>query len=368
MKLAFSLSLVAVAAAAGTKNMDFSAFQAGSSAGRGLLASSRALEDGFEEAFVAAYSIIFQGCHTTSSWSEDGYAQSILVSFQLCPTSYCSSSGCSSSAYGEYVVDMNTFVDAYMEYQLEARQYKCETMIENCGCGDENSSYCLYYCFKDYDDDAWALCGNFQEGNNNDQQGEGGYGECQRFEIQTDDDGRRLDQDEKEEYFIGPYCGAGGTGIFLTLFSDEECSMAVSNAVSIYKAAAGTAMPYSSESLVVSDCVSCLEMQSSDDDGQDADAVTRLCQETYAAAAKCETNMDSYYKITTGCSLVSSVKSMSESMSGSYHTTSVSTAAGFVAAIAAVVGTTALIIRRKRRKAASSKTTPLVEAELSPVD
>lgn len=133
MKLLLCLSLIA-AVVAGTKKVSGS-IKAGSAAGQKLISSSRGLEDNFDEAFVATHSVLFESCHQSSSWTEDGYVQVDMVRYILCPTDSCYSGGCSSSSYGEYVVDMNTFVDAYMEYQLEALAYKCETMREACGCG-----------------------------------------------------------------------------------------------------------------------------------------------------------------------------------------------------------------------------------------
>lgn len=49
-----------------------------------------------------------------------------LVHFKLCPSSACSSS-CSNSA--DYVVDMNEFVNAYVESKLSVQEYNCERKL-----------------------------------------------------------------------------------------------------------------------------------------------------------------------------------------------------------------------------------------------
>jgi len=59
-----------------------------------------------------------------------------LVHFKLCPTDYCAS-GCSGGA--DYVIDMNEFVQAYMEYKVEAQEAECESVANNCYCENANN-------------------------------------------------------------------------------------------------------------------------------------------------------------------------------------------------------------------------------------
>ena len=127
-----------------------------SPAGRRLLSAARRLENegdngngngngnGDDYSFVSAFSLKFQGCHQISQWNAasgggDGDGDSArvrskrLVRFRLCPTGSCDggsgSDGCSSSSsvpsasssatatggYGDYIVDLGTFVAAYWE-------------------------------------------------------------------------------------------------------------------------------------------------------------------------------------------------------------------------------------------------------------
>lgn len=203
-------------------------------------------------------------------------------------------------------------------------------------------------------------------------------GECARFEIENDDDkNRRLGSDDgDDEYFIGPYCSDDGTGIFMTLFADEACSVQISGAASIYKTAAGVDMPYQYESgssgLIEPGCVSCMEpKEQNDDDGEDEDQVIRMCEETYEEAAKCETNMlDMYYcyRDSSGCNFIDALKGGNGSTAYSSTWMGANSAAYFgvfVASIILAVGAATLLIR-KRRQVSSVKSTPLVEAELSP--
>jgi hypothetical protein len=232
-----------------------------------------------------------------------------LVKFMLCPSDYCSSSGCDSTYTGEYVVDLETFLDSYLEAQLDALEYKCEMMREQCGC-DGNEDDCLYYCVKDYDDgfDWTGSC--FAEEGNDDAR----YGECDRLEIENNDGQRRLEEAEVE-YSIGPICGAGGSSILLALYTDEDCLYPVENGTSVYYALAGEYHPNFNTSLVGTDCVSCMEPKEededrNDDDEVDEDEVTRMCEEIYNSAAKCETYMSGItYPDVSGCTYISALSS-----------------------------------------------------------
>ena len=101
-------------------SIEFKEFQVDSEAGRGLLAAAvpRDLQD-YSSKFLGNYAIKFQDCHSVTQWNGDNYndendriLHKRLVRFRLCPVSSCSSStstGCSSK-YGDYVVDINTFL------------------------------------------------------------------------------------------------------------------------------------------------------------------------------------------------------------------------------------------------------------------
>lgn len=320
MKLAllFFAALASVVSAAGTqgyKKLEMNQFKADSNVARKLLAKSdRGLEDAFEETVVATHSVIFDACYNTTSW-QDGAAMVLpLVKFTLCPTDSCSAGSCSSSSYGEYVVDLPTFLDSYLEAQLEQTQYKCEQMREQCGC-DEDNNYCLYYCYKNYDDDLdWVKCWG-------EQAEEARWAECERLEFENDDDGgngRQLDQenDQEVEYFLGPICASSGDAVYLSVFTDEDCQYAAGNQV--YYDIAGTYHPNMEEgsdgSLIkTGQCTSCLEPENrdeqNDDDYYDQDEVTRFCEETYNGAAKCETYMQNLYsQDTNGCNYISALK------------------------------------------------------------
>lgn len=278
--------------------------------GMHILSNARRVEDANVQDFtwVSGYSLKYQGCHHVTQWNEEAdggedvrLETKRLVRFRLCPTSSCSASsggGCS-SGYGDYIIDMNTFIEGYMENKEQVEQYQCEytsQVVCNCENADDRES-CEYKCFNsngmDYcieqelDDDAqqklevadYMMCNNFELPNNNN---------------------RRLDQNEVE-YFLGPYCAESGGSIYLGMFTDDSCTLFADNngGRSTYLSITGQSLSYSSESLIGPDCFSCVEPQDvnqqNNEDQQDEDEIKEFCLEMYQAAGKCENKLNNYY-------------------------------------------------------------------------
>jgi len=281
-------------------------FSADSNAAKKLISDSRVLEDYFYQSAVASYSVVFEGCHMDSSWNQDGRSSVGVVSFSLCPDGYCSTNnGCTSKYKGTYAVSLETFLDAYLEARLEKLQYRCEMMREECGC-DGNGDDCVWNCWKHYDDDSldWTFCESEEDEMAR-------YAECQLLEIE-DAERRLQNNNEDKEYYIGPTCGSSGKGIYLTLYTDEDCQYEVSNSKYVYYNLAGEYHPNFSKSLINNECTSCLEPKDEedqrDDDWQDRDEVTRFCEDIYYDSVKCETYMsDIAYPDQSGCSYISNL-------------------------------------------------------------
>eukprot|EP00542_Grammatophora_oceanica_P011766 CAMPEP_0194046262 /NCGR_PEP_ID=MMETSP0009_2-20130614/20080_1 /TAXON_ID=210454 /ORGANISM="Grammatophora oceanica, Strain CCMP 410" /LENGTH=387 /DNA_ID=CAMNT_0038691471 /DNA_START=66 /DNA_END=1229 /DNA_ORIENTATION=- len=333
----------------------------------------RRLEDEVNNDVLAGYSLIYQGCHNSTSWSDEGVQYMGLVQFKLCHSYYCGDNGkCRSQMAGDYVVDLNTFVDSYLESKLELNRYKCEMLREQCGCNGENDD-CMYYCYKTYGDDdlKWSEC---QDEQGNEEQ----YGECRGLEIENDDDddgGRRLGDDGG--YYTGPYCGPDGEGVYMSIFKDEECANHVDDpAKTYYLLSGGKKMKYSlksGNSLVKNDCLECKEpVEQNDDDAADENELTRICEETYQRSAKCETYMTDmgYYRDTSGCSLIAQLNmmsSMSMQMVG-FSGSSGWTLGSFGVLMACVfVAVGAATYYAKKAKKQQRRNAPsLMEAEMTP--
>lgn len=106
------------------------------------------------------------------------------------------------------------------------------------------------------------------------------------------------------QYFVGPYCD--GKAIHLGVFYNEQCTARAPT--SIYSDMNyGKALPYSKESMVGSECISCMDQQNDDqnnnNNNQNGEA-NQLCEEMYEQSVRCETSMDIYTKDTSGCEYI----------------------------------------------------------------
>ena len=122
---------------------------------------ARQLNDQQEErdiTFIANYSIRYLGCHSLiqvapgeNQNNKNNQQQSMLYAehlarFALCPTS----GNCGKcEGGGEYVMNMETFVDAFTEAMLTEQEYACETVREACDCENANDDEaCEAACYE----------------------------------------------------------------------------------------------------------------------------------------------------------------------------------------------------------------------------
>jgi hypothetical protein len=231
-----------------------------------------------DTSFLAGYSVKFQGCHHVQQWNENAEDEDDvrimtkrLVRFRLCPKSDCVSdlTGCT-SRYGDYVVDMGTFMYAYM-----------------------------------------ANNGNNNNNNNNNNNGEraldqnfdiSDYLECGEFDMR-----RRLDQNQNDDedlsYYLGPYCADQGGEIRMGMFTDDTCTSFAQDGDSMFYQNTGSSMPYSEQSMVSFSCMSC------DNGNYEAND---FCSGIYAYSGKCETKMNVDYPNESSCSYIEGIKIIRE--------------------------------------------------------
>jgi hypothetical protein len=298
---------------------------ADSTLGMKLLANARQLDQNnaaYESTWISGYSIKFQGCHHISQWNEQAngnddvrIATKRLVRFRLCPTGSCSSSsakGCS-GGYGDYIIDMNTYLAAYIEAKQEYQQFRCDYLYNYvCQCdnnGDDNYSQekCLWDCYAGHNMDGVCMENNpynANNGGNNAQQFNlGNYMYCAQASFNA-------------AYYVGPYCASQGGSIYLGVFTDDACTTFADNSGGreTYYQLAGDDLPYGKANLVDMDCFSCQEPAENNNDGndaQDADTVADVCETIYTAAGKCESNLPSgtsYSPNTSACNYMEGIK------------------------------------------------------------
>eukprot|EP00591_Stephanopyxis_turris_P012589 CAMPEP_0195508992 /NCGR_PEP_ID=MMETSP0794_2-20130614/2054_1 /TAXON_ID=515487 /ORGANISM="Stephanopyxis turris, Strain CCMP 815" /LENGTH=379 /DNA_ID=CAMNT_0040636097 /DNA_START=37 /DNA_END=1176 /DNA_ORIENTATION=- len=307
----FSLIFSDVSAVPAFARKQSNGIAANSRTGSNILSKARALgNDDNEEvdvSWVADYSIVFHSCHTTVQYGrgdeEDGNGMETqnLAHFRLCPSDSCSTT-CSGG--GDYVVELNEFVDAYTESKMEAQEYACEETRENCNCENDDAmddEACEKQC---YTDAGQEYCiENDDDGDEFDIQE---YMDCKEMEINNDDDGVR--------FFVGMYCSSDSKSVYLGTFSNERCTTKAPSGT-YAKYTYGATLPYSSESIVGNDCVSCAVPEEDDDgngngNGDDANKeveIQEICQELYEGAGKCESNLSIDYPSTVACNFIHNV-------------------------------------------------------------
>mmetsp|Transcript_34273 Transcript_34273/g.39017 ORF Transcript_34273/g.39017 Transcript_34273/m.39017 type:complete len:367 (-) Transcript_34273:227-1327(-) len=285
----------------------------GSTLGRTIMQNSRSLEgnqnNNYE--FLEEYSIKFQGCHHVSQWNADADDEDDvriktkrLVRFRLCPTNNCqndATSGCTSK-FGDYVVDLNTFVAAYLQNIADNQDSLCADVADECAgnCNNGDDADCMYACYSTYNMD---FCVQNDDDNKNDDFDALDYAECAQYDLGNN----RRKLEDGYNYYLGPYCADQGGQIHLGLFSDDTCTTFVNNGDGLFYDTMGYQLPYVETSLVSDRCISCAIQ---DDDGNAE--VNDVCTTIYQVSGKCETKMNVEYPNESACTYIEGIKIIRE--------------------------------------------------------
>jgi hypothetical protein len=265
----------------------------------------RRLDQSQEEAFevnIASYSVKFEQCQFVKSYSADLAADekstTVLstqrfVLFRLCPGN-CTA--CSSN-YGEYLVDLDSYLESTVEYFKAYQEAMCEACDETCAANDaaagdggrrnlgKNKFYnlapdctiCVEKC---------NLIDNMEASYVIDATN---YLQCSQVYLSADAD----------PVYVGPMCGSGGSKIKIGIFSDEDClfvheSNTGTNVSTIFvDGVQWTLSNLLLKATYSNTCISCKEpVEQNENAEQDAeeddDEVTEMCESLYGDAAKCE--------------------------------------------------------------------------------
>jgi hypothetical protein len=314
--------------------------------------------DGAEEDYavdITGFSLKFTKCQFVKSYSADlaaAGADTVLatqrfVIFRLCPSSNCKS--CNYN-YGEYVIDMNDYLDTTVEYRQDEQEAMCEACQETC-----------YYEAADdaaADEDAEEEADEEEEAEDEAEEEEDN-GERRRRFLSSDIDCdtcvtacQKIDNMEANYYvdattfincqqlqdngddgvalYAGPMCASQGSKIKIGVFTDEDC-MYLDNSKDVEDYLAdedGNQVKVSHALLKTvyddSECISCLADKDGDDDAAE-DEVRDVCENLYEAAGKCEKDhgfsdgLDNYVQNANEdfvCDYISSLKSGTYSQDG----------------------------------------------------
>lgn len=340
MKFAVAiLSLLAGASASNTVMHEMKDIKADSDLGMKLLSQARRLENndnnGYDISWVAGYSLKFEGCHHISQWNDEAdgeedvrIATKRLVRFRLCPSDFCDSNKGCSSGYGDYIIDMETYIASWFEAKQAYQEFKCEYLTNNvcyCDNDDDNDNYsedmCLWDCYAGHN-----MAGVCMEENpyNDDNANEEAfaledYMTCAQADVQNNNNGRALENNNYEwdgSYYVGPYCASQGGAIYLGMFTDDTCTTFADSAGGreMYYSLMGTNLPYGQTNIIDMDCMSCKEPEENNNDGndaEDADEISEVCETVYQMAGKCEANLPSgtvYSANNNACNYMEGIK------------------------------------------------------------
>merc|ERR1712187_956050 len=109
----------------------------------------RRLDQNGNQVDISSYSLKFQKCQFVKAYdderAENEDAETVLatkhfVVFRLCPSNSCDSCN---YGYGEYLIDMEEYLEATIEYAKNKQEEKCDECEEECdgyygNQGDEN--------------------------------------------------------------------------------------------------------------------------------------------------------------------------------------------------------------------------------------
>jgi len=267
-----------------------------------------------EEVDLSTYSIKFEKCQFVKQYpAEEGgggdqEGGSILqtqrfVIFRLCPNQSCSS--CNYN-YGEYIVDMETYLESAIEYKQQVQEDYCDTCnqcyeraAEAAEQDDDNQEEDdeAWKCYNMDTDTCYAQCQNIENMEENGYMDASEFIGCEKIDVQNDDDG------EAEEIYAGAVCASSGTRIKIGIFKDEECSeYDDSKSIEDYMVDGdGYNLKLSyhllKQTFAEDECIAnCLveeeqnPNEQNDDGNQEEEEaeINEMCEELYEAAGKCE--------------------------------------------------------------------------------
>jgi hypothetical protein len=293
--------------------------------------------------FLRDYSIKLLSCvneEATTSNNEEGEgerevdSESSSVIFRLCPSSSCSANsllGCE-EGNGDYIIGINTFVQAYFD-SLQEKEYYREALTFKSSYGEEldisEYAYCGEYRaqgqgqaqqqnnngYNQQNGQWWNYNGNqqqygqngYRQYNNNVNYGQSGYQQYNNNGYSNantyyNQRGNQRKLENNNQFFLGPACTNDGMGIRLALFSDDACSYETGVSFSQISYGWRYGLPFEDGGLVPQNiCLPCLYRN------QNYEYTTeQMCSDVFRAATyRCELNMNKYSyagRNTLGCS------------------------------------------------------------------
>mmetsp|Transcript_8319 Transcript_8319/g.18642 ORF Transcript_8319/g.18642 Transcript_8319/m.18642 type:complete len:432 (+) Transcript_8319:85-1380(+) len=267
----------------------------------------RRLDDADQEIDISSYSIKFEKCQYIKQYADERNENidSVLetkrfVIFRLCPNNSCGSSSCNYN-YGEYLVDMETYLESTLQHKQEEQENYCQACEEcaeeaddDANANDDGGRRAFRRKLYNVDcSSCYAQCQNIENMEDN------GYADASEYVTCA-----KVYENENTGvvYYAGALCANYGTRIKVGLFTDEYCSVYDSSAAidKYLKNGDGYNVKLSyhllKQTFASDECVaSCTKVNedASDDDANNDDAnaeveTAEVCENLYEAAGKCE--------------------------------------------------------------------------------
>jgi hypothetical protein len=277
--------------------------------------------------------VIFRLCPSSSSSSSSGSSSSTTTT----TTTSCTSSNCKSN-YGEYVIDLETYLEATLQIKSDEQEAYCEA-CQYCDAGNDDAAAEGVDAVDEEDADdrrrrrqrqltssSSVDCSTcYDQCQNIANMGDYGYADASEYykcEKVYENENKNL------VYYAGAMCSNSGTRIKVGLFTDANCENYDTNAspdAYIKKNGYNVKLSYHlmKKTFVNDECItSCASYNhysnnahDENDDGDNDNAVAEICQNLYSSSGKCETP----HGFTSGITSSSSSSSYSSSSSSSEY-------------------------------------------------
>ena len=237
---------------------------------------------------ISTYYVKFEKCQFVRGF-DDNLAQNEDSStvlgttrfaiFRLCPGD-CSEE--CSTKYGEYLLDLETYLQVTVDYFKEYEEQMCQACNDACSSNDDNSQRKLAKrrFLEDVDcEQCVDECDKIENMEDNGFVDATKFMDCELIYALEDDD---------IAYYAAPICTYEGDKIKIGVFSDKNCQQYEQgkNVEDYFEKNDDSTAPKLSHALLKmtyqNTCISCL------DEDQQNDQVSYLCQNLYNYAGKCE--------------------------------------------------------------------------------
>lgn len=240
---------------------------------------------------LSQYSIHYKGCQSVTQWvkNDNNYngkspvQPKYVVQYRLCPADKCGNSGgCSSKQYGDYLIDMQSFVTIL----LKEKGYSSAVNNNN----NPNNPYAAYYEEEEGDSSSTVEAVAYSPVD---------YVRCGLYNTTN----------ATFSGYIGATCSSTTQSIEFGIFTDSTCKTKMSNGLTTFKSATSSTLPFNSSSPLISVEGKCIPCDSSD-------AYSSLCSNLYQVSGKCEEKMyDLEYPNESACQFINALDVMRQEQS-----------------------------------------------------